>query len=54
MEVCKSDVSLLIRYLDEAARFYATHYTNLRECDRARLLKKFSNKLIKKQNNDKK
>lgn len=53
MEICKTDVNSIIRLLSDAADFYKTHAKSTREIDRIRQLKKMSNKLNKKQQNDK-
>ncbi len=54
MEICKTDVNSIIRLLSDAAVFYRTHAKSTREIDRIRLLQKMSNKLNRKQKDDKK
>lgn len=53
MDICKTDLNTLCRYLRDAARFYDQHATSTRERDRLRLLNKMIYKLNKKlQDND--
>lgn len=49
MEVSKSDIKTITRYLRDAAAFYRRHVTSVRDYDRARLLALMANKLEKKQ-----
>lgn len=43
--VCRTDMSTVCRYLDDAAAFYERHAAGTREKDRARLLRNMSKKL---------
>ena len=48
MEVCKSDMKDIIRYLTDAGEFYKAHAETLREQDRPRLINKLVKKLKRK------
>ncbi len=45
MELCKTDIKTIVRFLEAAARFYDQHATSTRERDRMRLINKLTNKL---------
>ena len=51
LQLCRSDMVTLTRYLRDAAQFYDRHASRPRERDRMRLIIKFNNKLNKKLNN---
>ena len=55
MEVCKTDIRNIIRYLDDAAKLYDTHRGQRYVC-RAwvirRLIEKLKRKLVKDEEND--
>lgn len=44
MNLSKTDISIILRYLEDAAKFYKWHAVTARERDRIRLI----NKMIKK------
>lgn len=53
MQLSKSDIEIAIRYLEDAAKFYAAAPPNTRISNRIRLIKLHINKLKIKLNNDK-
>lgn len=53
MNVSKTDITTILRYLSDAARFYKQHAVSTRDHDRIRLINKMNYKLSKKlQDND--
>lgn len=48
MEICKTDVKTILRYLADAADFYETHANGFAEKDRPRLLRNMARKIGKK------
>ncbi len=47
MEICKTDVKTILRYLTDAASFYEAHAKGFAEQDRPRLLRKMARKIGK-------
>lgn len=48
MEICKTDIKDILRYLADAADFYETHANGFAEKDRPRLLRNMARKIGKK------
>lgn len=48
MEICKTDIKDILRYLADAADFYETHANGFAEKDRPRLLRNMARKIRKK------
>lgn len=44
MEICKTDIKDILRYLADAADFYETHANGFAEKDRPRLLRNMARK----------
>ena len=53
MDVCKTDIALAARLLSEAAAALSRTAATPREADKARQMKKLSNKLSRKISNEK-
>ena len=53
MDVCRTDIQKLTKYIDDVLLFYKAHASTIRESERARLLFLVNNKLKKKLKNDK-
>ena len=53
MDVCKTDIALAARLLAEAAAALSRTAHTPREADKARQMRKLSNKLLKKISNEK-
>ena len=53
MDVCKTDIALAARLLAEAAACMAANATSAKMADKARRMRKLSNKLLKKIDNEK-
>ena len=47
MEICKTDVKKILRYLTDAASLYEAHAKGFAERDRVRLLRNMAKKLTK-------
>lgn len=53
MDICRTDVQKLTKYLDDVLLFYKANASTIRESERSRLLLLLNNKLKKKLQNDK-
>ena len=47
MEICKTDVKKILRYLTDAASFYEAHANGFAEQDRPRLLRNMARKIAR-------
>ena len=47
MEICKTDVKTILRYLTDAATFYEAHAKGFTEQDRPRLLRNMARKITR-------